>query len=70
MSNPITDPRDLLESAPMGRLQILAVGLTVILSALDGYDVLSTSLVVPAIALAWGGGKAEALCRVIGVLAR
>lgn len=42
----------------MSRLQILAVVLTVVLNALDGFDVLSISFASPGIARDWGIGKA------------
>ena len=42
----------------MGRVQIVAVGVTVLLSALDGYDVLSVSFAAPAITKDWGIDKA------------
>ncbi|MDB5579228.1 MAG: hypothetical protein JWR80_4404 [Bradyrhizobium sp.] len=42
----------------MSRVQVSAVVLTVILSALDGYDVLSVTFAAPAITVAWGVGKA------------
>lgn len=46
------------EHAPMSRTQIGAVALTVALSALDGYDVLSVTFAAPAITADWGIGKA------------
>ena len=42
----------------MSRAQVAAVAVTVALSALDGYDVLSITFAAPAIAQAWGIGKA------------
>lgn len=44
--------------APMSRKQIGAVAITVALSAIDGYDVLSISFAAPAIAFDWSIGKA------------
>ena len=38
-----SDPRETLAGAPMSALQILAVAVTVGLTALDGFDVLSIS---------------------------
>ena len=38
-----TDPRDIIAKSPMSRLQVIVVGLTVGLNALDGFDVLSIS---------------------------
>ena len=49
-----TDPRDTLASAPMSALQIIAVGLTIALNALDGFDVLAISFASPGIAAEWG----------------
>jgi len=53
-----TDPRETLSSAPMSRLQILAVAITVGLTALDGFDVLSISFASPGIAAEWGIDRA------------
>jgi len=47
-----------LDAAPMGRVQTTVVALTCILSAVDGYDVLSVSFAAPAIAADWHIGKA------------
>lgn len=52
------DPRALIASAPMHRLQILIVGLCVGLNALDGFDVLAISFASPGIAADWGIDKA------------
>lgn len=51
------NPRDLLEQAPMSRAQKIAIALTAILSALDGYDILSISFAAPAISAEWGVSK-------------
>ena len=48
------DPRALLRAAPMSRFQISAVGITVLLCALDGYDVLAMTYAAPGIARDWG----------------
>jgi len=53
-----TDPRDTLSSAPMSALQILAVAITVGLTALDGFDVLSIAFAAPGIAAEWGIDRA------------
>lgn len=42
----------------MSRAQVTAVGLTLLLSALDGYDVLAVTFAAPAITEAWGIGRA------------
>lgn len=52
------DLRDALDAAPMTRARTLAVAVTVGLSALDGYDVLSLSFAAPAIVADWNVGKA------------
>src|SRR5436305_257670 len=48
------DPRETLASAPMSALQILVVAVTIGLTALDGFDVLSISFASPGIASEWG----------------
>ena len=47
------DPRETLLNAPMSALQILVVAVTVGLTALDGFDVLSISFASPGIATEW-----------------
>lgn len=46
------------DAAPMGAAQTVAVAITFLLSALDGYDVLSATFAAPAISAEWGLGKA------------
>src|SRR5712671_445543 len=53
-----TDPRETLASAPMSTLQLLAVAITVGLTALDGFDVLFISFASPGIAAEWGIDRA------------
>ena len=53
-----TDPRDTLASAPMSALQITTVAVTIGLTALDGFDVLSISFASPGIAAEWGIDRA------------
>jgi benzoate transport len=48
----------LISSAPMSRLQIVAVAMTVVLNALDGFDVLAISFASPGIAAEWGINRA------------
>jgi benzoate transport len=48
----------MLAQARMGRLQILAVVMCFLLTALDGFDVLSISFAAPGIASAWGIDRA------------
>jgi benzoate transport len=52
------DPRRIIDQSPMSRLQIAAVGITVGLNALDGFDVLSISFAAPGIAKEWGIDRA------------
>ena len=52
------DPRVILDREPMRRLQVLAVGLCVLLNALDGFDVLAISFASPGIAAEWGIDRA------------
>ena len=52
------DPRETLSDAPMSRLQLIAVAITVGLNALDGFDVLSISFASPGIATEWGIDRA------------
>ena len=47
------DPRDVLAKSPMSTLQVLVVGITIALNALDGFDVLSISFASPGIAAEW-----------------
>jgi MFS family permease len=49
-----TDPRDVISNARMGRLQVTVVAITVLLNAMDGFDVLAISLALPGIAADWG----------------
>lgn len=53
-----TDVRRMLDEAPMGRLQIAAIILCVLLNALDGFDVLAISFASPGIAAEWGVDRA------------
>jgi benzoate transport len=52
------DPRTILAQEPMGRLQIVAVALCILLLAIDGFDVLSISFAAPGIAKEWGIDRA------------
>jgi hypothetical protein len=53
-----SDPRHLISNSPMSRMQIIAVGITILLNALDGFDVLSISFASPGIAAEWGIDRA------------
>lgn len=52
------DLRTLLAKSPMRWRQVLAIGLCVLLNALDGFDVLSISFAAPGIAREWGIDRA------------
>ena len=52
------DPRHILAQSPMRLRQILAIGLCVLLNALDGFDVLSISFASPGIAKEWHVNRA------------
>lgn len=58
MTGQENDIRRLLDEAPMGRLQITAILLCVLLNALDGFDVLAISFASPGIAAEWGVDRA------------
>ena len=47
------DPREILDKAPMSRLQIAIIVLTSVLNGIDGFDVLSISFASPGIAAEW-----------------
>jgi benzoate transport len=53
------DPRKVLDESPMTLRQFLALGVCVLLNALDGFDVLSISFASPGIADEWGINRAE-----------
>lgn len=53
------DPRELLASFPMQRLQLAVVALCICLNALDGFDVLAISFASPGIASEWGIDRAQ-----------
>ena len=53
-----TNVRQMLDEAPMGRLQIAAIILCILLNALDGFDVLAISFASPGIAKEWGVDRA------------
>ena len=43
-------PQEILDASPMSTLQIVAVGICVLLNAVDGFDVLAISFASPGIA--------------------
>jgi benzoate transport len=56
--NDTTDPRRILGDAPMTAKQFAAIGVCVLLNALDGFDVLSISFASPGISKEWGIDRA------------
>lgn len=52
------DPQRILADAPMTVPQYVAIGLCVLLNALDGFDILSISFASPGIAKEWGVDRA------------
>jgi benzoate transport len=52
------DPSNIISRERMGRFQFLAIGLCVLLNAVDGFDVLSISFAAPGIAQDWGIDRA------------
>ena len=55
MSN---DPRIIIDDSPMTVMQVMAVSMCILLTALDGFDVLSISFAAPGIADDWGINRA------------
>lgn len=53
MRQNLEELRQTLDAAPMNAARWFAVSLTVVISALDGYDVLALTLAAPAIAAEW-----------------
>lgn len=47
-------PQDIIDTHPMSAWQVAAVAITILLNALDGFDVLSISFAAPGIADEWG----------------
>lgn len=52
------DPRRIMTDAPMSPLQVMVIAVTVLLNALDGFDVMSISFASPGIAAEWGIDRA------------
>jgi MFS family permease len=52
----LSDPRDALLKSPMTVMQVVIIGITIFLNALDGFDVLSISFASPGIRAEWGLG--------------
>lgn len=53
------NPQQIIDQSPMGKLQIFAVFLCILLNALDGFDVLAISFASPGIAEEWSVNRAE-----------
>ena len=47
------DPRQIIADSPMSVLQLVVIGLTIALNALDGFDVMAISFASPGIAAEW-----------------
>lgn len=56
--NATDDPRAILDNSPMTLLQFVIVGLTVLLNAMDGFDVLVIAVSASGIAEEWGLDRA------------
>jgi benzoate transport len=54
MATSTTDPRDVIDQSAMTAAQIIVVAITVLLNAMDGFDVLSIAFASPGIAREWG----------------
>lgn len=54
---PSTDPHQIIQTAPMSRAQITAVTVTALISALDGFDVLSVTFAAPGVVREFGIDK-------------
>ncbi len=50
----ITDPREIIDQMDMTTAQVIVVVMTVLLNAMDGFDVLSIAFASPGIAKEWG----------------
>lgn len=55
----MTDPRDIIDKSAMTSLQYVIVGITVLLNAMDGFDVLAISVSAPGILAEWGIDRAQ-----------
>lgn len=49
-----TDPREVIDHSPMTAAQVTVVVMTVLLNAMDGFDILSIAFASPGIAAEWG----------------
>src|SRR6185503_9413552 len=53
-----TDPREVIDQSAMTTAQVIVVMLTVLLNAMDGFDVLSIAFASPGISKEWGIDRA------------
>lgn len=58
-NTPSQDPRRMIDQSPMTAAQIIVVGLTVLLNAMDGFDILSIAFASPGIQAEWGVSELE-----------
>jgi hypothetical protein len=49
----VQTPRDIIDEGRLGKWQIAALAMTILLNALDGFDVMSISFAAPGIAEEW-----------------
>jgi benzoate transport len=54
-----TDPREIIDQSKMTTAQFAVVGITVLLNAMDGFDVASIAFASPGIAREWGIARAQ-----------
>src|SRR5215471_9564600 len=52
-ARPLSDPRQIIDLTPMTTAQITVVILTVLLNAMDGFDILSIAFASPGISAEW-----------------
>ncbi|WOX07023.1 MFS transporter [Microbulbifer pacificus] len=55
----MSDPKTMIDNAPMNGFQIFVVVMCIALNALDGFDVLAISFASPGIAMEWSINRAE-----------
>lgn len=55
----MTDPREIIDKSAMTTMQYVIVAITVMLNAMDGFDVLAISVSAPGIMGEWGIDRAE-----------
>jgi benzoate transport len=55
----MTDPREVVDNTSMSVMQFVIVGITVLLNAMDGIDVLTISVAAPGILAEWGIDRAQ-----------